>query len=226
MSFTKKSGNILFFLTLISPMVSFYLASEIGEADIFGVAGIVRYSWIMLLFIPIGILSIVIGLILKKSNQKYMRNFVIAFVCLPLLLIFGSYRFMFTDISYDADKIFVIENRINLELPHEIKIATTDLGQYNVSYAKIIDEKDKNTFEYQLASNNLWQKELSVDIKELLPLNIQYEAETFDYFVFYNIYSEKYNTYPTEVECECIYIAYDCKLQRLFILDNYKINVR
>lgn len=36
-------------------MVSFSLAGMIGEANIFGVAGIVRYLWIILLFIPIGI---------------------------------------------------------------------------------------------------------------------------------------------------------------------------
>ena len=51
-------GNILFWTTLISPIVSFSIASMIGEANIFGVAGIIRYSWVMLLFIPIGILSI------------------------------------------------------------------------------------------------------------------------------------------------------------------------
>ena len=40
----KLWGNVLFWLTLISPMVAFALASATGEADIFGVLGIVRYS--------------------------------------------------------------------------------------------------------------------------------------------------------------------------------------
>lgn len=48
----KIIANILFWITLVSPMVSFSLASIIGEADIFGVAGIVRYSWVMWFFIP------------------------------------------------------------------------------------------------------------------------------------------------------------------------------
>lgn len=64
----KVIGNILFWLTLISPMFSFVLATEFGEVHIFSTAGIVRYSWIMLLFIPFGILLILIGKKVPKLN--------------------------------------------------------------------------------------------------------------------------------------------------------------
>ena len=90
----KVLGNILFWMTLISPMISFSLASMIGEAEIFGVAGIIRYSWLMILFIPVGILSILIGLKLKKGKQEYKKNIIVAVIVLPLLAIFGSYRFI------------------------------------------------------------------------------------------------------------------------------------
>lgn len=95
----KIIANILFWITLVSPMVSFSLASIIGEADIFGVAGIVRYSWVMWFFIPIGILSIIVAGKLKQAKLKYKKNYVVAFICLPLLILFGSYRFIFSDIS-------------------------------------------------------------------------------------------------------------------------------
>ncbi len=65
--------NILFWETLISPIVSFSLAGKIGEVNIFGVAGIIRYSWIMWLFIPIGVLSIIFGLQLKKTTKNTKR---------------------------------------------------------------------------------------------------------------------------------------------------------
>ena len=108
-------GNILFWATLISPIVSFSIASMIGEANIFGVAGIIRYSWVMLLFIPIGILSILIGFKLKNSTQKYKKNFIVSFICLPLLIIFGSYRFIFNSVvSYDVNEVSIIEEKIHL----------------------------------------------------------------------------------------------------------------
>lgn len=221
----KSFANIIFWITLFSPMASFALTSVIGEANIFGIAGIIRYSWIMWLFIPIGMLSILIGIKLKKNNQKYKKNFIIAFICLPLIIIFGSYRFIFNSVSFDTDKVTTIENEIKLELPEQIKIATIKLDSYNVSYLKIINNESKEKFENELEKNQLWEKELSSKIKSLLPFDIQYEIETFDYFVFYNITNNEFNIYPLVGEYECIFIAYDYELQRLIILDDYKIKL-
>ena len=192
----KVLGNILFWMTLISPMISFSLASMIGEAEIFGVAGIIRYSWLMILFIPVGILSILIGLQLKKNKQKYKNN------------------------------VLTIEDKIDIELPDEIKVATNKLDLYNISYVKIIDNECKDAFEKEIESTSLWKNELNYGIKNLLPLDIQYESETFDYFVFYNITSSEYNMVPLSGQYECIFIAYDCDLQRLIILNDYKINIK
>ena len=227
MNIKRVLGNILFWITLISPIVSFSLASIIGEADIFGVAGMIRYSWVMLLFIPIGILSILIGFKLKNSKQKYKKNFIISFICLPLLLIFGSYRFIFINaVSYDVNVVSIVEEKINLEIPDDIKVATNKLGLYNISYLKIINSESNDMFEQEIENNPLWQKELKPDIKGLLPLEILYASETFEYFVFFNITSNEYNISPLSGENECIFIAYDCDLQRLVILNDYKINIK
>lgn len=150
-------GNILFWTTLISPIVSFSIASMIGEANIFGVAGIIRYSWVMLLFIPIGILSILIGFKLKNSTQKYKKNFVVSFICLPLLIIFGSYRFIFNSVvSYDVNEISIIEEKINFEIPRDIKVATNKLDLYDIIYLKILNSESKDMFEQEVENNQLW----------------------------------------------------------------------
>ena len=220
-------GNILFWTTLISPIVSFSIASIIGEANIFGVAGIIRYSWVMLLFIPIGILSIVIGFKLKNSTQKYKKNFIVSFICLPLLIIFGSYRFIFNSVvSYDVNEVSIIEEKINFEIPRDIKVATNKLDLYDISYLKILNSESKDMFEQEVENNQLWQKELQPEIKSLLPLNIQYESEIFEYFVFFNITSNEYNIPPLSGQYECIFIADDCDLQRLIILNDYKIDIK
>ncbi|MGM9899282.1 MAG: hypothetical protein ACI32E_01725 [Bacilli bacterium] len=223
----KILGNIFFWTTLISPIVSFSLACIIGETDIFGVAGIIRYSWVMLLFIPIGIISIIIGLELKNSKQKYKKNFVISLICLPLLVIFGSYRFIFNNfVSYDVNEILIIEEKINFDIPDVIKVATNKLDLYNISYVKIIDSESKDCFEQEIRNKKLWQKELKPEIRGLLPLDIQYESKTFDFFLFFNITSEEYNKLPSSGQYECIFIAYDNDLQRLLILSDYEINIQ
>ncbi|MBR2926428.1 MAG: hypothetical protein IKC31_02490 [Clostridia bacterium] len=218
----KRVGNIFFWITLGTPILSFALASRIGESEIFGVAGIVRYSWIMWLFIPIGIVSILIGMKLKNSNQKYKKNFIVAFICLPLIIIFGSYRFIFSTISYDTNKVIQIEEEIKIELPHSIKIATIEFDSYYVSYLKIVDKDSKITFENELEKNDLWQKKLSYEIKGLLPPDIQCEIEPFEHFIFYDTRNQKYNSLPSTQEHNFIFIAYDDETQRLVILDTVK----
>ncbi len=223
----RTLGNILFWTTLITPMLSFSLVSMIGESNIFAVAGIIRYSWVMLLFVPIGILSILIGFKLKNSKQKYKKNFIISSICLPLLIIFGSYRFVFNSaVSYDVNEVSTIEEKINFEIPDDIKVATNKLDLYNISYLKIINSESKDVFEQEIGNNQLWQKELKPEIKSLLPLDIQYESEVFEYFVFFNITNNEYNISPLSGQYECIFIAYDCDLQRLIILNDYKINIK
>lgn len=208
---------------MISPPISFALICLIGEANIFGVAGMVRYSWVMWLFIPVGIMSVIISIILKNSNQNFKKNLIIVFICLPLLLIFGSFRFIFNNVSYDVSKIAAIEDKINIEIPHEIKVATNKFDLYDVTYTKITNIDSKKFFEQEIRNSRVWQSELNSKIKSLLPLDIQYETEAFDYFVFCNVTDDKYNQDSINGECEIIFVAYDCDLQRLIILDGYGI---
>ena len=139
---------------------------------------------------------------------------------MPLIIIFGSYRFIFDSVSYDVEKVDAIEEKIKLELPDQIKIATNAFDSYDISYVKIIDEKSKQDFEMELRSNTLWQNRLDRQFLGLLPVNIQIEVGSFDYFVFYNLTNDEYNTYPSNNECNYVFIAYDNETQRLIILDS------
>ncbi len=219
MNRNKFIGNIVFIIALISPMISFGLASIIGEADFFGIGGIVRYSWIMWLFIPIGILSIIVGIKLKKNNLRYKKNVVIGIISVLLLLILGSYVFIFDNVSYNAEGVSVIEKKVNLDLPNKVKITTIDFELYKVSYAKIINDEDIEKFETELKTNQVWQEKTSFTIKSLLPHDIQYEVDTLDYCVFYNITNAEYNVFQGEGECKYIFIGYNQLQKRLIIVD-------
>ena len=222
----KVLGTVLFWLTLVSPMIAFTVESELGEPEIFGVAGMIRYMWVMWLFAPIGILSVLVGLKLKRSGQRYRKNIVIACICLPLILIFGSYRFIFGSmVSYETDKVAVIEQQTGVELPDDVKVASEIQTAYTVSYVKITSEESREKFEKQIAAGGAWKHSLSTQIKGLLPINTQYEMVLFDDFLFYNVTTHEYNTCPPAGEYDCIFMAYDSARQRLLILDGYKVNM-
>ena len=146
----KTIGDMVFCLVLVSPMISFALAAIIGEPEIFGIGGIIRYSWVMWCFIPLGILSIIIGRKLKQEKQSYIKNYIIAFICIPLLMLFGSYRFIFNVVSYDVEKVASVERAIDLDLPNQVKISTIDFDSYNVSYLKTTYETERMKFENEI----------------------------------------------------------------------------
>lgn len=221
MNGNKQIVNLLFWLTILSLPVSFSLTAIVGEVEIYDVAGIIRYSWIMLLFLPIGILTLVTGRHLKKAGHNYKKLFIAAWVCIPLLLIFGSYRLIFQDVSYEISDIYAVERKTKLNLPDSIKIASHSSAGYRISYLKITDDNEAASFTQDISQNAHWVPTLSTTSKGLLPFNIQVEMHNFDYFVFYDLEAGTYNQQPEAGECRYVFIAYDVELQRMIILDDY-----
>ena len=179
----------------------------------------------MWLFIPIGILSLVIGVNFRKSNPMYIKNIIISFVCLPLLLLFGSYRFIFNNnVSYDVEDVYAVETKAEIDIPEKIKVATNIFDSYSLSYVKIINKEEAASFKYEILANQLWEDQLNTEIKKLLPQDIQYQLLSFDYYLFYNLTTDSYNTPPLYGDFECVFIAYDYESQILIVINNLKIS--
>lgn len=220
----KIAGIVFFWLTLLSPMVAFMVACPIGEVDIFEIAGMIRYAWVMWFFALIGIVSIIIGVKLKQGGQRYKKNFIASFICVPLILIFGSYGFIFGGmVSFDTEKINSIEQTTKLELPNDIKMSTEISDGYTVSYVKILDRNEKEDFEREIASSKVWTNKMSTKIAGLLPFSYNVKMRVYDYFMFYNVTKNEYNVYPPDGEYKCVLIAYNCSLNKMIILDNFTV---
>lgn len=221
-------GHILFWGTMISPVIAFTFAAVIGEVDIFGIAGIVRNSWVMHFFIPIGIMSIVIGSCLMIMGYSYKKNFIIAFICIPLLFILGSFRFIFDNIHYEPQKVIILEEKTALDLPEKVKIATMDFENYNISYVKITNREEKSAFEENITNNDKWSTEVKATLIRSMPIELWTEMPDgkgeFDYFVFYNVDTKQYNNFTESGKYDCVFIAYDEDLSRMIILDEYIID--
>ena len=90
----------------------------------------------------------------------------------------------------------------------------------------VISNDDENkVFQKEIENNQLWKNELSFKMNSLLPLFVQTETSKFDHFLVYNVTKNEYNNYPTDGKYELIFIAYDYDLNRLLILDDYKVNI-
>ena len=58
-----------------------------------------------------------------------------------------------------------------------------------------------------------------------MPIDTQYGYENYDYFLFYNITNDEYNKVQLRGQYECIFITYDCDLNRLRIIDGIKVDM-
>ena len=226
MKVLKKVGIILFILTLATPLIAFSVNCKIGESDIFSLAGAVMYSWVMWFFLPIPIASIFVGKKLKRNKLGYRKNYIAAIACSIILLLFGSYRFIFTNIYYDTDVVFEVEVITSLNLPDNVKSVTEEYGDYSTSYVKILKKEEVERLENEIEQSELWKSKLALQIKALLPTQWCVEFEGFfDCFCFYNITDGEYNKVPTAGEFECVFIGYDYDLERLLILNNYTVKL-
>ncbi len=216
----KTVSTALFFVALLSPVIALIIIALVGEAKIFGL-GMMRYSWIMYLFIAFPVASFVIGLMLKKRGEKWILNCVIAVIIVPLIAI-GNIGFKDNIVKFDTEKVAWVENETGLELPNEIKISTETIFEYNKSYVKITEDKSRQIFELDLERNSLWLKELTPEIEGILPFELLVDFLEIDYIVLYNTQSGEFEKAPKGSPSQYIVVGYEKDLGRLIIVDYRK----
>lgn len=218
----KKIAIAVFILTIISIPLSFTISCVVGEVDIFGSSGFLRYTWISLLFIPIGILSLCLFFIFNKQNKGYKFNLVSGLICIPVLLFMGFFPTEMVDFD-KMEEVRIVENKIDMSLPDKMKTVTEYFDDCTITRAKILSEKEKKDLDHFVMYDGKWTSKLNSLIKNSLPEYLQYEIfSDFEYFLFYNETLAEYNSYPTmEGEFKCVFIAYDTSVGKMMIINEY-----
>lgn len=220
----KMLNNILLICSIISLLISFALCCLVGESEIFGVVGIVRYSWIMWLFIPVNACFL---LILKKTKVAKKVNYIVTIIVIVLLSIYGSYRFIFADtVSYNTENLQSIEKYVDITFPNNIKIATWQLEEYKISNIKIIDCAENDNFQRIIENDNRWNKKIDTFAKSYFYPIVQADLDSFDYFMFYNISLNEFNNYSlSEGNYDCLFVAYNYEVGSLVVLEDYTLKI-
>lgn len=197
---------LLFILTIVSIFAALITWGFVNEnSDETGIFSFVNTTWIFWLWLPIPIVSIILGYKYKKIGVKCKMNIVAGYVISILLLIYGSFWFLIPSYSIDYSEIYNYKNIIGITLPKKGKLEkikwdyVSDADKTNYQSIYVYYDKDSGSkLEKEIKKSENWIS--SFNIKSELKLLI-FKSFTLDkdtYFLIYNYTLDEYNTLPKE----------------------------
>ncbi len=215
-NFIKTFMIILFIATICSlwaALWSMSLADKINPQHGFNFT---KNAWVFWLWLPIPILSIILGFKYKNAGFKCTKNIVGGFIIAFLLLIYGSFC-LFPTFSQDYSKIDAYKNIIDANLPDNGELEIQNWENYfdddKSNYTKIdvyYDKEDVSSLVSSIENNSNWilSKEIKSELKILIPSLLRADEDA--YFSIYNKTTDEYNAIPkTSGNYEIYAMKYD-----------------
>ena len=225
---TNIRKKILLFLFIASIAVIF-LAATIIEKMSLG-SGDLRYTWIYYLFLPVPIASLSLGLKYKTIGYSCKKNIVGGYICITILLVFGSYKYIFGNYrQYDYKLIYDIGNELLFEFPEgDIVTNTTnfnidfysEINSYSLVYFNESDEL--KIFENEVQKSNKWTNVNTSQMRSIEPISI--DGTKGNYYLIYIKELKIFNELPKQTgEYNAYYLVYNIDENKLRIYD-YSFN--
>ena len=205
-----KLLSTFFVLTIVAIFAALYttaIVSKLSPLPQFP-STMIEYMWIFLLFLPIPLTSIVLGIVFGKKGYKCKRNIIAGVIVGILLCAYGSFTPAFSlNISHDMQYLQEIEQQIHFDFP-EGEYITIEYdytpGCESFAMVKMSDDSESLLVSNMQASGK-WHSSMPS-----LPLNpnVFYPVavtEDYEYFAVYNLSTNSYDSYTWKL----IYMAYD-----------------
>ncbi len=223
---TKNKLNFILFITILSVLAGLMLIMIC--IILFNIPGyplaMMEYIWMFLLFIPVPIYCIVIGVKYKKQGYKCLKNIVVGLIITIIFLIYGFGSFALKDqISHDPYNFHQVEKVVGMNFPDEGKISVAIRYEENVK--KVVMVKFKNSVKdevLQIVQNGPWRDHQDISNEYINP-NYLSLTKNYDYFCLYNVSNKSFYSYGQRDNM--IYLAYDELTNTLFIVDYY-VNIK
>lgn len=217
--FKRKFLIVLFILNFLCFLVFIPIISSTTSVTKLPFAYNMHY-WIVWLFIPIPLLSIILGKKYKKLGYHCKKNIVAGIIVLFYLIWMGS-SFLTTNNLYDDDYQMVLqyENIIGVKLPKKAQVENMKEMQ-SISFSSNVIVKSSSYVHFyksdykkmneMISNNQNWQLQqyLNSDIQNLISLVMPTMAINDGYYSIYIEETNKYNEMPGENGTYNIYIMY------------------
>ena len=201
-NFIKNGMIILFIITIASLWGALYSVALVDKAIPQHGFNFTKNMWVFWCWLPIPILSIILGFKYKNAGFKCTKNIVAGFIIGFLLLIYGAFC-MFPTFSEDYNKINQYKEIIDAKLPSNGTLEIQDWGTYfdeDKTEYKIInayyDKEDvtKLVESIETSANWLLSKEIKSELKIFVPSQLRSDDDA--YYSIYNKTTNQYNSLP------------------------------
>ena len=165
-----------------------------------------RNMWILYLFMPVPIASIVMSVFFRKREFQYRANLIVGIIIAALLFIYGSFSILFAGTYTHTDEPIVrAEQLLDIDIPVHEQIDTLEngagsasaSGHYTFSTSDIYFSEDAVAeFEEQIRNDSRWLSEIP---SELIGIMSSYaDVPVYDYVILYNVDTGEFNSLPEE----------------------------
>ena len=193
----KKKSNAILTIFFVLSILSIYgaLFCVLKTSGNEEALDIERNMWILYTWLPIPILSIIMGFRYQQTNENSNKNIVVGILVSIFLLIFGSFSFLFNDdLSYEYNNIMNIDRsrelHMNVSYPGNLGLKTSNYKVTIVTY----QSDEIPTIEEQIKNNSHWLKlsDIPEHLKEDIPSKLMTSQDA--YYLIYNKTSNEYNS--------------------------------
>ena len=201
-NFIKTFMIILFIITICSLWGALWSVSLVDKINPQHGFNFTKNTWVFWCWLPIPILSIILGFKYKNAGFKCTKNIVGGFIIGFLLLVYGSFS-LFPTFSQDYSKIDSYRSIISAQLPSNGELEIQDWETYfdedKTNYTIInayYDKEDVSSLVNSIEYNSNWilSKEIKSELKILIPSQLRSDDDA--YFSIYNKTTNQYNVLP------------------------------
>ena len=215
---------ILFILTILS----FFAAAKLDSYLTPEGMDFLKNMWIFWCWLPIPVLSIVLGFKYRKIGIPCVKNIVAGFIVAFLLIVFGSFCLLPTpdlsDLVMEEESV-EYSQIIGMELPKPLGVTSEEVwnplskDKTELASARFLYEnKDSEELVEFIKNSDRWMKgnNINDDLKLMLPEKFSLDENT--YVLIYNQTNGTYNTQPNSDGTYKLYVMkYDMSTNSLEI---------
>lgn len=201
--FIEKLLFILFILVIFSIWGAVGIFNFVTKDEISALY--VNNMWIYFLFLPLPVLSIVLGFRYRKFGLNTTKNIVGGFIVGFLFLAFGSFSFVIPTGEIDYKNIQSYRDILSVSPPSNGVLIQERYKKYfdsdkiNVVVTKAFYREKDNVTEFlnEIQKSGYWiyADKINQEFRRMLPLPMKTQCDNC-YYLVYNADSKEYNKFP------------------------------